>query len=57
MVAEFEQFTVSVSLFFTWILRIYIILGAVSHSLHVFGFYIAVCSHMVGMHSSSGQVT
>ena len=57
MAADFEQVIVSICLFFIWVLFLYIILLEDSHSLYVFGFYSAVCSHIVGMYSSSSRVT
>ena len=57
MAADFEQFTVSIRLFFTWLLCIYIILDKGCHILYVFGFNSTVCSHIVGVHLSSDQVT
>ena len=56
MATDFEQITVSMRLFFTWVLCIYIILGKSCHILYVFGLNSMLCSHIVGMHSSSGQV-
>ena len=48
MISESQQVTVSISLYFTWILCIYIILDKGYHIL---------CSHIVGVHLSSDQVT
>ena len=56
MTADFEQVTVSICLFFTWILCIYIILDKDCHILYVFGLNSTVCSHIVGVHLSSDQV-
>ena len=55
--ADFEQVTVSIRLFFTWLLCIYIILDKGCHILYVFGLNSTVCSHIVGVHLSSDQVT
>ena len=55
MNADFEQVTVSILLFFTWILRIYIILDKVCHILHVFGLNRTVFRHIVGMHLPSNS--
>ena len=55
--ADFEQVTVSIHLFFTWVLCVYIILDKGCHILHVFGLNSTVCSRIVGMHLSSDQVT
>ena len=55
MAAEFEQVTVLIRLFFTWILCIYIILGEGCHILYVFRLNSLVCSHIVGEHLSSDQ--
>ena len=49
--------TVSVSLFFTWVLCIYIILDKGYHNLYVFGLNSMVYSYIVGVHLSSDQVT
>ena len=57
MVAEFEQVTVSIRLYFTWLLCIYIILDKSCHILYVFGLNSTVCSHIVCVHLSSDQVT
>ena len=57
MAADFEQVTVSISLFFTWLLHIYIILDKDHHILHVFSLNSTVSSHIVGVHLSSDQVT
>ena len=57
MTSDFEQVTVSMRLFFTWLLCIYIILDKDCHILYVFGLNSTVCSHIVGMHLSSDQVT
>ena len=54
--ADFEQITVSIRLFFTWVLCIYIILDKGCHILYVFGLN-NVCSHIVGMDLSSDQVS
>ena len=56
MAADFEQFTVSIRLFFTWVLCIYITLDKGWHIFHVFGLNSMVCSHIVGVHLSSHQV-
>ena len=52
-----QQVTVSVGLFFTWVLCIYIILDKGCNILYVFGLNRTVCSHIVGVHLSSDQVT
>ena len=57
MTADFEQGTVSIRLFFTWVPCIYIILDKICHILYVFGLNNTVYSHTVGMHLSSDQVT
>ena len=57
LAADFEQVTVSILLFFTWVPRIYIILDKVCHILYVFGLNSTLCSHIVGVHLSSDQVT
>ena len=63
MNADFEQVTVSIRLFFTWVLCIYIIKVAVYlhhkgyHILYVFCLNSTVCSHIVGVHLSSDRVT
>ena len=57
MAAYFEQVTVSIRFFFTWVKCIYIILDKVCHILYVFGLNSTVCCHIVGAHLSSDQVT
>ena len=57
MGADFEQVTVSIRLFFTWVLCIYTILDKGCHILYVFCLNSTVCNHMVGVHLSSDQVT
>ena len=57
MAANFEQVTVSIRLFFTWVMCIYIILDKGCHILYVFSLNSTVCSHIVGVHLSSDQVT
>ena len=57
MAADFQQFTVSIRLFFIWLLGIYIILDKVCQILYVFGLNITVCSHIVVVLLSSDQVT
>ena len=57
MAANFEQVTVSIRLFFTWVLCIYIILDKCCHILYVFCLNSTVCRHIVGVHLSSDQVT
>ena len=52
-----QQITVSIRLFFTWVLCIYIILDKGCHILYVFGLNSTVCSHIVGVHLSNDQVT
>ena len=49
--------TVSIHLFFTSVLCIYIILDKGCHILYVFGLCSTVWSHVVGVHLSSDQVT
>ena len=56
MVVEFEQITVSVPLFFSWVLCIYIILDKGCHIFYVFGLNSTVCSHIVSVHLTSDQV-
>ena len=51
-----QQVTVSIRLFFTWVLCIYIILDKGCHILYAFGLNSKVCSHIVGVHLSSDQV-
>ena len=57
MAVDFEQITVSIRLFFTWVLSIYIILDKGCHILNVFSLNSTVCSQIVGVHLSSDQVT
>ena len=57
MATDLEEVTVSIRLFFTRVLCIYIILEKGCHILYVFGLNSTVCSHMVGVHLSSDQVT
>ena len=57
MAADFEQVTVSIRLFFTWVLCIYIILDKGCHIFYVFGLNSTVCSQIVGVHLSCDQVT
>ena len=57
MVADFEQITVSIRSFFSWLLCIYIILDKGCHILFVFNLNSTVCGHIVGVHLSSYQVT
>ena len=57
MAADFEQVTVSVRLFLTWLLCIYIILDKDCCILYVFGLNSTVCRHLLGVHLSSAQVT
>ena len=45
-----KQCTVSICLFFPWVLCIYIILDKACRILYVFGLNITVCSHIVGAH-------
>ena len=52
-----QQVTFSIRLFFTWLLYIYIILDKGCHVLYVFGLNKMVCSHIVGVHLCSDQVT
>ena len=51
------QVTVSICLFFTKLLFIYIILDKGCHILYVFGLNSTLCSHIVGVHLSNDQVT
>ena len=51
----FEQVTVSICLFFTWVLCIYIILDKGCRILYVFGLNSTVC--IVGVHLSNDKVT
>ena len=55
--AAFEQVTVSIHLFFTWVLCICIILDKICYILYAFGLNSTVYSHIVGMCLSSDQVT
>ena len=48
---------ISVRLFFTWVLCIYIILNKGCHILYIFGLNSTVYSNRVGVHLSSDQVT
>ena len=57
MAADFEEVIVSISLFFTWVLCIYIILDKGWHILYVFGLNSTVCSYIVGVHLFSDQAT
>ena len=57
MAADFEQVAVSIRLFFTWVLRIYIILDICCHILYVFGLNSMMCSHIVDVYLFSDQVT
>ena len=57
MDTNFEQVTVSIRLFFTWVMCIYIILDKGCHILYVFGLNSTMCSHIVGVHLPSVQVT
>ena len=57
VVVDFEQVTVSIRFLFTWVLCIYIILDKGCHILYVFSLDSTVCSHMLGVHLSSDQVT
>ena len=57
MAADFEQVTVSIRLFFTWVLCIYIILDKGCHILCVFDLNSTMCIHIVAVHLSSDQVT
>ena len=57
MAADFEQVTVSVRLFFAWLLCIYIVLDKDYHILYVFGLNSTVSRHLLGVHFSSAQVT
>ena len=55
--ADFEQVTVSIRLFFTWVLCMCIVLDKGCHILYVFGLNSTVCSPAVRVHLSSDQVT
>ena len=57
MAADFEQITVSICLFFTWVLCIYVILEKGCHILYVFCLNSTVSSHITDVHLSSDQVT
>ena len=57
MAADFEQVIVSIRLFFTWVLCIYIILEKGCHILYVFLLNSTVCSHIIDLPLSSDQVT
>ena len=57
MATDFKQITVSVRLYFTWVLCIYIILDKRCHIVYVFGLNSTMCSHIIGVHLSSDQVT
>ena len=57
MAAAFEQITISIRLFFTWVLCIYIIFDKGCNILYDFGLNSLVCSHKVGVHLISDQVT
>ena len=54
---DFEQDTISIRLFFTWVLCIYLILDEGCYILYVFGLKSTVCSHTVSVHLSCDQVT
>ena len=45
-----QQVAISIRLFFTWVLCIYIILDKGCHILYVFGLNSTVCSHVAGVH-------
>ena len=57
MAAVFEQVTIPIRLFFTWVLCIYIILDKGCHILCVFDLNSTMCSHILGVYLSSDQVT
>ena len=67
LLADFEQVIVPVllylslfgneHLFFIWVMYIYIILDKGCHIWYVFGLNSTVCSHIIGVHLSSDQVT
>ena len=57
MAADSEQVTVSIRLFFTWVLCIYMILDKGCHILYVFGLNSTVCSPIVGVYLSIDQVS
>ena len=51
-----QQITVSIRLFFTWVLCIYIILDKGCHILYVFGLNSTVCIHIVGVRTKDRVV-
>ena len=53
----FQKVTVSIRLFFTWVLCIYIVLDKGCCILYVFGLNSTVRSQIVGVHLSNDQVT
>ena len=57
MAVDFEQITVSIRLFFTWVLRVYIILDKDCHILYVLSLNSPVGSHIIGVHLSRDQAT
>ena len=57
MGSDFKQVSVSIRLFFIWVLCIYIILDKGCGILYVFCLNSTVCSRIVGVHLSSDQVT
>ena len=56
MAADFEQVTVSISLFLTWVLCIYIVLDKGCHILYLFSLNSTKCSHTVGVHLFSDMI-
>ena len=57
MAANFGQISVPICFFSIWVLCIFIVLGKVCYILYVFDLNSTVCSHIVGVHLSSDQVT
>ena len=57
MATNSQQVPVSIRLFFTWVLCIYVILDRGCHTFYVSGLNSTVCSHIVGVHLFSDQVT
>ena len=57
MADDCEQVNVSIRLFCTWVLCIYIILEKGCHILYVSGLNSMVCNNIVGVYLSSDQVT
>ena len=55
-VVLWKRVTVSIRLFFTWVLFIYIILDKGCHILYVFGLNSTVCIHIVGVRTKDRVV-